>query len=390
MNSGKYIFSQITDFLPKRYFERLVMTINADRTQSWNLTYWNQLLVLMFGQLDGCNSLRELTDITTAHAKKSYHLGFGKTPINRSVLSKANQLRDYHIFEKFAYHMVELARSKCLGKEFELNGRYYAFDSTTIDLCMSLFEWARFRSTKSGIKVHTQLDMVTQIPVSFHITEAALHDVNAMDWIIYEPFACYVFDRGYWDLGRLYRIELLNSFFVIREKRRPLFEIVAGDDLLEGEDNILRDHTVRFNTPGNRIKYPSEIRRIVYFEPELQRTFTYYTNNFFLKGRDIAFLYKNRWAVETFFKWMKGHLRIKSFWGNSENAVRIQVYVAIITYCTVAIIERNLDLKRSIYEVMRILGSSLMAKDRINELFLHNEPEQTFPEGQLKLEFEIL
>lgn len=390
MNSGKYIFSQITDFLPKRYFERLVMTINADRTQSWNLTYWNQLLVLMFGQLDGCNSLRELTDITTAHAKKSYHLGFGKTPINRSVLSKANQLRDYHIFEKFAYHMVELARSKCLGKEFELNGRYYAFDSTTIDLCMSLFEWARFRSTKSGIKVHTQLDMVTQIPVSFHITEAALHDVNAMDWIIYEPFACYVFDRGYWDLGRLYRIELLNSFFVIREKRRPLFEIVAGDDLLEGEDNILRDHTVRFNTPRNRIKYPSEIRRIVYFEPELQRTFTYYTNNFFLKGRDIAFLYKNRWAVETFFKWMKGHLRIKSFWGNSENAVRIQVYVAIITYCTVAIIERNLDLKRSIYEVMRILGSSLMAKDRINELFLHNEPEQTFPEGQLKLEFEIL
>ncbi len=390
MNSGKYIFSQITDFLPKRYFERLVMTINADRTQSWNLTYWNQLLVLMFGQLDGCNSLRELTDITTAHAKKSYHLGFGKTPINRSVLSKANQLRDYHIFEKFAYHMVELARNKCLAKEFELNGRYYAFDSTTIDLCMSLFEWARFRSTKSGIKVHTQLDMVTQIPVSFHITEAALHDVNAMDWIIYEPFACYVFDRGYWDLGRLYRIELLNSFFVIREKRRPLFEIVAGDDLLEGEDIILRDHTVRINTPGNRIKYPSEIRRIVYFEPELQRTFTYYTNNFFLKGRDIAFLYKNRWAVETFFKWMKGHLRIKSFWGNSENAVRIQVYVAIITYCTVAIIERNFDLKRSIYEVMRILGSSLMAKDRINELFLHNEPEQTFPEGQLKLEFEIL
>lgn len=390
MNSGKYIFSQITDFLPKRYFERLVMTINDDRTQSWNLTYWNQLLVLMFGQLDGCNSLRELTDITMAHAKKSYHLGFGKTPINRSVLSKANQLRDYHIFEKFAYHMVELARNKCLGKEFELIGRYYAFDSTTIDLCMSLFEWARFRSTKSGIKVHTQLDMATQIPVSFHITEAAVHDVNAMDWIHYEPFACYVFDRGYWDLGRLYRIELLNSFFVIREKRRPTFEIVTGDDFLEGEDNILRDHTVRFKTPGNRIKYPSEIRRIVYFEPELQRTFTYYTNNFFLKGRDIAFLYKNRWAVETFFKWMKGHLRIKSFWGNSENAVRIQVYVAIITYCTVAIIERNLDLKRSIYEVMRILGSSLMAKDRINELFLHSEPEQTCHEGQLKLEFDIL
>ena len=150
MNSGKYVFSQITDFLPKRYFERLVMTTCNDRTQGWNLTYWNQMLVLMFGQLDGCNSLRELTDITTAHANKSFHLGFGKTPINRSVLSKANQLRDYHIFEKFAYHMVELAQKDCVDQEFELNGKYYAFDSTTIDLCLSLFEWARFRSTKSA------------------------------------------------------------------------------------------------------------------------------------------------------------------------------------------------------------------------------------------------
>jgi hypothetical protein len=167
MNNGKYVFSQITDFLPKRYFERLVMTICNDRTQRWNLTYWNQMLVLMFGQLDGCNSLRELTDITTAHANKSFHLGFGKTPINRSVLSKANQLRDYHVFEKFSYYMVDLAQKECIDQEFELNGKYYAFDSTTIDLCLSLFEWARFRSTKSGIKVHTQLDIVSQVPVSF-------------------------------------------------------------------------------------------------------------------------------------------------------------------------------------------------------------------------------
>jgi len=336
MNSGKYLFSQITDFLPKRYFERLVMTRCNDRTQRWDLTYWNQMLVLMFGQLDGCNSLRELIDITTAHAKKSFHLGFGRTPINRTQLSRVNQLRDYHIFEEFAYHMVELAQKKRIDQEFELNGKYYAFDSTTIDLCMSLFEWARFISTKSGIKLHTQLDIVTQIPVSFNITEAAVHDVNAMDWINYEPFACYIFDRGYWDLDRLYRIEMLNSFFVIREKR----------------------------------------------------TFTYYTNNFFLKAKDIAFLYKNRWAVETFFKWMKGHLRIKSFWGNTENAVRIQIYVAIVTYCTVAIIERTLELNRSIYEVMRILGSSLLTKDNNRDLFQPVEVEQTQDDGQLQLEFD--
>ena len=387
MNQGKYIFSQIVEFIPQRFFER-IMAKYKDRTGQWSLTSWNQMLVLMFGQLDGCNSLRELTDITTAHVKKSFHLGFGRTPINRTQLSKVNQLRDYHIFEEFAYHMVELAQKKRINQEFELNGKYYAFDSTTIDLCMSLFEWARFRSTKSGIKVHTQLDVVTQIPVSFNITEAAVHDVNAMDWINYEPFACYIFDRGYWDLDRLYRIEMLNSFFVIREKRGPKFEVVDGEDLLEGTDNILRDNTVRFTTRGNTENYPSEIRRIVYYEPELKRTFTYYTNNFFLKAKDIAFLYKNRWAVEIFFKWMKGHLRIKSFWGNTENAVRIQVYVAIVTYCTVAIIERTLELNRSIYEVMRILGSSLMTKDNIRDLLQPVEVEQTQDDGQLQLEFD--
>lgn len=387
MNQGKYIFSQIVEFIPQRHFER-IMTKYKDRIGQWSLTSWNQMLVLMFGQLDGCNSLRELTDITTAHARKSFHLGFGRTVINRTQLSRVNQLRDYHIFEEFAYYMVKLAQKARIDKEFELNGKFYAFDSTSIDLCMSLFEWARFRSTKSGIKIHTQLDVVTQIPVSFNITEAAIHDVNAMDWINYEPFACYIFDRGYWDLDRLFRIELLNSFFVIREKRRPKFEVVAGEDFLEGTDNILRDQTVRFITKGNAENYPSEIRRIVYYEPELKRTFTYYTNNFYLKAKDIAFLYKNRWVVEIFFKWIKSHLRIKFFWGNTENAVRIQVYVAIITYCAVAIIERTLELNRSTYEVMRILGSSLLAKDNLKDLFQPVETEQTYDDRQLKFNFE--
>ncbi len=385
MNQGKFVFSQVTVYLPQRQFER-IMTKYTDRTSQWSLTAWNQLLVLMFGQLDGCSSLRELTDITTAHARKSFHLGFGRTPINRTQLSKVNQLRDYRIFEEFAYHMVKLAQKKCIDIEFELYGKYYAFDSTTIDLCMSLFEWARFRSTKSGIKVHTQIDIVTH-PVSFNITEAAIHDVNAMDWINYEPFACYIFDRGYWDLERLYRIELINSFFVIREKRNPKFEVVAGEDLLEGTDNVLRDQTVRFTTKGNAENYPSEIRRIVYYDPVLRRTFTYYTNNFYLKAEVIAFLYKNRWVVEIFFKWMKSHLRIKCFWGNSENAVRIQIYVAIITYCIVAIIERTLQLNRSTYDVMRILGSSLLAKDNLKDLFQPVEVEQTNDDWQLQLDF---
>lgn len=387
MNFGKYIFSQIADFLPKRYFERLVMK-SIDKSKNWELSAWNQLLVLMYGQLNGCKSLRELTDITTAHYSKSYHLGFGATPVNRSVLSKANTLRDYHIYEKYAYHMVKLAQGKRIGKAFELQGQYYAFDSTTIDLCMSLFDWAKFKSTKSGIKVHTQIDVVTEIPTSFIVTEANVADVNAMDWIEYEPLACYIFDRGYFDLTRLFHIESVNSFFIIREKGKPKYEVTEGEDLLIDDENVLRDQTIRFSGNRNKGNYPAELRRIVCYIPELNRAFTFYTNNFYLKAKDIALLYRYRWKVELFFKFLKQHLKVKTFWGNSENAVRIQIYVAIITYCVVAIIEHDLKLDRNLYEVMRILGSSLLTKDPIEELFLHKPIEATETAQELFINFE--
>lgn len=387
MNFGKYIFSQIADFLPKRYFERLVMK-SIDKSKNWELSAWNQLLVLMYGQLNGCKSLRELTDITTAHYSKSYHLGFGATPVNRSVLSKANTLRDYHIYEKYAYHMVKLAQGKRIGKAFELQGQYYAFDSTTIDLCLSLFDWAKFKSTKSGIKVHTQIDVVTEIPTSFIVTEANVADVNAMDWIEYEPLACYIFDRGYFDLTRLFHIESVNSFFIIREKGKPKYEVTEGEDLLIDDENVLRDQTIRFSGNRNKGNYPAELRRIVCYIPELNRAFTFYTNNFYLKAKDIALLYRYRWKVELFFKFLKQHLKVKTFWGNSENAVRIQIYVAIITYCVVAIIEHDLKLDRNLYEVMRILGSSLLTKDPIEELFLHKPIESTETAQELFINFE--
>ena len=386
MNQGKYVFSQITDFIPKRQFERMSAEYK-DRTKGWELTPWNQLMVLMYGQLEGCHSLRELTDLTTAHGSKSFHLGFGRLPVNKSTLSKANQLRDYRLFERFAYYMVNLAQDSRIDREFALHGKYYAFDSTTISLCLKLFEWAKFRSTKSGIKMHTQYDIVTDIPVAFNITNAEVHDVNAMDGIEYEPRACYIFDKGYWDLGRLFRINLLNSFFVIREKFRPKYEVTAGEDILDGDDNVLKDQTVRFATKGNRAHYPSEIRRIVYYAPEQKRTFIYYTNNFFLEAGDIALLYKNRWKVETFFKWIKQHLQVKKLWGNSENAVRIQIYTAIITYCTVAIIEKTLNLNRSVYEVLRILSGSLLAKDCITSLLLPAREPIPVMSGQLQFEF---
>ena len=387
MHIGKFVFAQIIEFLPQRQFRRIVARYN-DRTTNWSMSHWNHMLVLMFGQLMGCGSLRELTDLTIAHGRKSKHLGFGSQPVNRQILSRANSLRDHRIFEEFAFYMVSIAQSKRITKDFELHGRFYAIDSTTIDLCMAVFRWAEFRSTKSGIRIHTQIDIVTEIPVFYRITNAKVHDVNSMDWFTYEPLACYVFDRGYFDLARLYRIHVFGAFFIIREKGKPEYEIVDGESILDETDNVLKDQTIRFTKNANKEKYPGVIRRIVYYAPELHRSFVYYTNNFYLKARDIALLYKYRWQVELFFKWIKQHLQVKRFWGESENAVRIQIHIAIITYCLIAIIEHDLKIGRPVFEVMRILGKSALTTDSIQDLFQPLEQKlDDKPNGQLSFEF---
>ena len=389
MHIGKYVFAQITQFLPQRHFRRILAKYD-DRTKGWTMSHWSHMLVLMFGQLMGCGTLRELTDITTAHGKKSKHLGFGDQPVNRQMLSKANLLRDHHIFEEFAFHMVAIAQSKRVTREFELHGRFYAIDSTAIDLCMSVFRWAEFRSTKSGIKIHTQIDITTEIPVFYRITNAKVHDVNSMDWFTYEELACYVFDRGYFDLARLYQIHVFGAFFIIREKGKPAYEIVDGESILDGTDNVLKDQSVRFTKKENQEKYPGIVRRIVYYAPELHRSFVYYTNNFFLGAKDIALLYKYRWQVELFFKWIKQHLQVKHFWGESENAVRIQIHVAIITYCLIAIIEHDLKIGRPVVEVMRILGKSALTIDRVQDLLQPLKQETENPDdGQLYFDFKF-
>ena len=389
MNTGKYVFSQIVEFLPKRYFERLIINCK-DRTVNMSPSYWSHLLVIMFGQLIGCRSLRELTDITSAHWKRSFHLGFGKTPINRSILSKVNNLRNPEIFEQFAFHIVSIAQSKRITKGFELHGRFYAIDSTTIDLCMSVYKWAKFRSTKSGIKIHTQIDIATEIPVFYRISNANIHDINSIEWFDFESQACYVMDRGYFDLSRLFTIAQTGAFFIIREKSHPEYEIIDGDDLLEGIDDVLRDQTVQFKGRRNASNYPIPIRRIVFYASDLGRTFTYYTNNFYLLAKEIALLYRYRWQVELFFKWLKQHLRVKTFWGESENAVRIQIHIAIITYSIIAIIEHDLKINRPVIEVMRILGNLLLVKDSIQELMTSIEKNQELKErDQLELDLDF-
>ena len=317
MNQSKHVFSQLVEFLPKRVFDCIVMRYQGDKYIK-TFSCWNQLLVMIFGQLSGCESLRELVCITAAHNNKTYHLGFGKSVITRSNLAKANANRDSKIFEEFAYKMISIAQNKRITREFEIAGRFYAFDSTTIDLCMSLFWWASFRKAKSGIKVHTLYDVVTQIPTFLHITEARVHDMNAMDDIPYESNAYYIFDRGYFDLARLFTVNLIGSNFVIRERGQLQYEIVDGEDLLEKADNILYDQTIRLTGQLTAKKYPSHLRRIVYYSKEHKRTFTYLTNSFTDKAEHIAMLYKNRWQVELFFKWIKQHLHVKSFWGVTE------------------------------------------------------------------------
>ncbi|MGI5834807.1 MAG: IS4 family transposase [Bacteroidales bacterium] len=373
MNTGKYIFSQFVEFLPKRVFDGIVKKYNGDKYVK-TFTCWNQLLVMMFGQLSSCDSLREVICIIDAIKNKSYHLGFGNGDIKLSNVAYANANRDYKIFEEFAHYMINLAQSKRLDREFVLHGKFYAFDSTTIDLCLSLFQWALFRTTKGGIKVHTLFDVVTQIPTYIHITEAKVHDVNAMDDIPYEPYAFYIFDKGYYDLARLYRINIIDSYFVIRQKSHLNYEIVDGEDLLDGTDNVLLDQTISLTGYQTKKKYPSTLRRIVYYAPELKRTFTFLTNNFALKASDIALLYKQRWQVELFFRWIKQHLRVTSFWGNTENAVRIQIYVAVIAYCLVAIVEHDCVLNRTTFNVLRVISRVLTDKTPIRDLF--NGPEK--------------
>jgi hypothetical protein len=368
MLTGKYVFAQLIEFLPQKTFQRIVMKYQGDKYIK-SFSCWNQLLIMMYGQLSGCESLRELVCITTAHSPKSYHLGFGKSLITRSNLAKANANRDCKIFEEFAYKMISIAQGKRITREFEISGRFYAFDSTTIDLCLNLFWWASFRKTKGGIKVHTLYDVVTQIPTFLHITEAKVNDMNAMDEIPYEPNAYYIFDRGYFDLARLFTINLIGSNFIIRERGQLQYEIIEGEDLLEGSDNILYDQTIRLTGMQTRKKYPVLLRRVGYYSVEHKRTFTYLTNNFGISAKYVVLLYKNRWQVELFFKWIKQHLHIKSFWGVTENAVRIQIYAAITAYCLVAIIEHDLKLNRSTFDVLRILSMSLFDKTPIRELF---------------------
>jgi IS4 transposase len=370
MNHGKYVFSQLVEFLPQRVFDRLVTKYDGNKKVR-HFTCWNQLLCMIFGQLSSRDSLRDLIIVIEAHQSKSYHLGFGKN-VTRSNLSKANENRNYKIFEDFANHLILIAQEKNHDDSFEIKGNIYAFDSSTIDLCLSVFWWAHFRTTKAGIKLHTLFDINTQIPVFIHITEANVHDVNAMDIINYERFAYYIFDRAYVDYSRLYQITKSCAYFVVRAKSNVKFKRMYSNKI-DKSTGVIYDQIGKIEGFYTSKDYPEKIRKVKFFDDENNKMLLFLTNNFELSARQIALLYKQRWQIELFFKWIKQHLKVKTFWGTTENAVRIQINIAIITYCLVSIIAKDLKINRSIYEILQILSASLLDKTPVNELLMKSD-----------------
>lgn len=371
MNQGKYVFAQLTEFLPRRKFDRIVRKYNGNKYAK-GLSCWNQMLIMVFGQLTSRESMRDLMLSLEPQRSKFYHLGFGNT-VSRRNLGNANDKRDYRIFEEFAYILIDKARKTCYDQDFEIkvDGNVYALDSSTIDLCMNIFWWAKFRSTKSGIKLHTLFDVKSSIPSYLYISEAKLHDVKVLDFLNYEPESFYIMDKAYVDYKRLNVLHKCNAYFVTRAKSNMRFRRIYSRKS-DKTNGIKYDQIGKLDGTRSKNLYPDKIRRIKFYDSENERFFIFLTNNMTIDATEIAALYKERWKVELFFKWIKQHLKVKSFWGQNPNAVKIQIYCAIIAYSLVAICGSELKSKRKIYEILQILSISLFDKTPVKEMLTYN------------------
>ena len=367
MNQDKYVFAQLTEFLLYEEFKYLVKKYEGNKGIR-DFSCWNQLLMMMFGQLSNCDSMRDLCILVDAHFQKAYRLGFGKS-ISLSTLSRANANRDFRIFEDFSSLMIAKAQ-KCsadINFDLKIDGNVYAFDSSTVSLCLNVFWWATYKRQKGGIKLHTLYDVRTQIPNFVIVTPASVNDVNGMDFINYQTGDYYIFDRGYNDFARLYRIHMHEAFFVFRAREGVKFQRIYSIKK-ELNTGIKSDLIGVFTTGNSPKRYPEKIRKIRYYDVEQDREFIFLTNDFTTDAKTITEIYRKHWGIELFFKWIKQHLKIKQFWGTTENAVKIQVNCAIIAYCLVAIVAKTLKIERPIYEILQIVGKSLLDKTPINQL----------------------
>ena len=386
MNTGKTLFAQLMDFLPWSTFARYVVRYGGDRYVK-SLTCAEQYRVMAFAQLTYRESLRDIEACLTAQAGKLYHMGM-REPVRRSTLADANESRDWRIHADFAQRLIDQARKLYAGDDLglELGNTVYALDSTTIDLCLSVFPWAHFRSTQAAVKMHTLLDLKGSMPSFIHVSDGKWHDVNALDLLIPEPGAIYVMDRAYLDFTRLHVLHLAGSCFVTRAKSNLDAHRVysAATDRATG---ILCDQTIALDGFYTRQEYPEYLRRIRFKDAESGKTLVFLTNNFLLPATTICALYKSRWQVELFFKWIKQHLRIKRFFGTSENAVKSQIWIAVSVYVLVAIVKKRLNLDASLYTLLQILSVTLFEKIPLQQAFTTSASleNQTHSNNQLFL-----
>lgn len=391
MHQGKYIFNQIISLLSRHTFDQCVQTFGGDHRIK-KLSCWQQFLVMTFGQLGKRESLRDICSCLAAHQSKLYHLGLPRAT-KRSTLQDANEVRDYRIYEQFAYTLIAKARKLYVHDPafaLELSGVAYALDSTTIELCLALFPWARFRTTKSGIKLHTLIDFKGNIPTFIHITAANVADVNILDVIVFEPGAYYVMDRGYLDCSRLYTIHTARSFFVTRAKHNTQMQRMYSTTVTDADKQlgIRCDQTVVFTGYKTKQDYPEQLRRIKYYDVVHNQYYVFLTNNFIVPAMTIADLYRYRWQVELFFKWIKQHLQIQAFWGYSENVVKTQIWIAVATYALVAIMKKKLGLHKSMHEILQILSISIFDTMALKELLSTYEGQSNKSQSEKQLTLE--
>jgi len=364
MNVGRTVFAQLIEYLPSKEFQKCVARYDGD-SRLRGFSCWDQLLAMSFAQLTYRESLRDIEACLRSMSGKLYHMGL-RGKVARSTLGDANEAHDWRIYADFAQVLIGIARplyaSDPIG--IDLSQGLYALDSTTIDLCLSLFPWAKFRKHKAAVKMHTLLDLHGNIPTFISITDGKVHDVNILDEIMPEPGAFYVMDRGYVDFERLYVFTLSAAFFVLRSKSNVILQRRYSHPV-DKTTGVRSDHTVILTAIGSATVYPEALRRVSYLDVETRKRFKFLTNNFTLPAVTIAQIYKSRWQVELFFKWIKQHLRIKAFYGTSENAVKTQIWIAVTVYVLVAIIRKRLLLPTSLYQILQILSVTLFEKTPI-------------------------
>jgi hypothetical protein len=384
MYTGKTLFAQIMDFLPWSTFHRIVARYGGDyRIRTFHCT--EQFRIMAFAQLTYRESLRDIEACLSAQASKLYHMGINRT-ISRSTLADANESRDWRIYADFAQRLITQARKLYVGEDLgiDLSNTMYALDSTTIDLCLSMFPWAPFRDAKAAVKVHTLLDLRGAIPSFIHITDGKWHDVNMLDLLIPEPGAFYIMDRAYLDFTRLYALHRAGSFFVTRTKLNLNARRVYSAPV-DRPSGIICDQSITLNGYYSHLHYPDHLRRIRFKDIESGRTLIFLTNNTVLPALTIALLYKSRWQIELFFKWIKQHLRIKRFYGTSENAVKTQIWVAVSIYVLIAIIKKKLNLRTSLYTLLQILSVTLFEKMPLQQALQTLEERSNIMENQNQL-----